>query len=39
VGMVDMLPGGTQYRWGADAAGYTPQADNYLVVYKRKKAD
>ena len=39
VGMVDMLPGGTKYRWGADAAVYTPQADNYLVVYKRKKAD
>ncbi len=39
VGVVDMLPGGSVYRWGADAAHYVPRADNYLVVYGRKKAD
>ena len=36
-GMVDMLDQGTLYRWGSETKNYRPQADNYLVVYKRKK--
>jgi hypothetical protein len=28
----------TEYRWGAEAPGYTPQGDDYLLVYRRREA-
>ncbi len=37
VGIADMLDQGTVYRWGDEVRGYTPKADNYLIVYRKKK--
>ncbi len=36
-GFVDMVDRGTIYRWGKETEGYVPKADNYLVVYKKRK--
>lgn len=37
VGMVDMLPQGTNYYWNQDAIGVKPQAQNFIVLFKRKE--
>ena len=36
VGVVDILPRrGTVYRWDADAVGYTPRSDMWLMIFER----
>ncbi len=37
-GIADMMDQGTIYKWEDEAKTYMPQAVNYLVVYKRRKA-
>jgi hypothetical protein len=36
-GIADMADDQTIYKWGTDAQNYQPTAENYLVVFKRKK--
>ena len=36
VGVVDLSPQGTIYRWDAEAANYRPRSSNYLLIMRRK---
>lgn len=36
VGVADILPQGTKYRWDAEAPAYHPESSNVVWVYKRK---
>jgi multidrug transporter EmrE-like cation transporter len=36
VGVVDLSPQGTIYRWDAEAASYRPRSSNYLLIMRRK---
>ncbi|HEY4640471.1 MAG TPA: glycosyltransferase family 39 protein [Thermoanaerobaculia bacterium] len=35
-GIADLLPNGTEYHWGAEAAQYQPRTGNVLMVFRRK---
>ncbi len=35
-GVADILPSGTVYRWGAEAAQYQPQSGNFVWIGKRR---
>jgi hypothetical protein len=36
VGVADILPQGTEYRWDAEAPAYQPKSENVVRVYRRK---
>ena len=38
VGVADILPQGTEYRWDAEASAYHPQSTSRVWVYKRKSS-
>jgi hypothetical protein len=37
-GIVDILPTGTKYVWGAAAERYEPRSDNFLMLFKRRNS-
>ena len=36
VGITDMQPSGSIYKWGAEALNYAPTSDNFVLIFKRK---
>jgi hypothetical protein len=36
VGITDMLPTGSIYKWDAEAYTYSPTSDNFVLIFKRK---
>jgi hypothetical protein len=37
VGVVDIMPKETVYRWGAEALGYSPRSEVWLMVFERAR--
>jgi hypothetical protein len=38
VGAIDHLADHITYRWGAEAPGYVPQSDTYILLFRRNQS-